>query len=319
MFLKMRNLIREKSGAIYTDWTAHNGDLMCGYTGDWSYGELGIYSFGIELSTQFIPAESRIITTCEENLPAALYLISLSAENGGIENLATATTYSSIQFAINEASEGDEIVINPGLYQENILFKSKNLTLRSKDPNDPDIVGSTVIEGVPQHQSVTMSSSRDSRDGVCVLDGLTVTGGEPGISCRDASPIIRNCFIANAIEFSEGYEPIIIDCTTLITGQGVPALVAYWSLDEAEGIVAHDSFFDNYAYIVGDPVWLPADGKVGGALQLDGIDDYLSAPFILNPANSDFSVFAWIKSGAAGQVILSQAGSANWLMANDQY
>lgn len=322
MYLKMRNLINEMSGAIYTSWTEQNGYLIGGETGDWSYGELGIYSFGIELppsSGGFVLVESRIMPTCEENLPAALYLISLSAENGGIENPATGTTYSSIQFAINEASEGDEILINPGLYQENILFKSKNLTLRSKDPNDPDIVGSTVIEGVQQYPTITMSSSRDSRDGVCVLDGLTIIGGEPGISCRDVSPIIRNCFIesngSNALEFSEGYEPITIDYTILTPGQVVPALVAYWSLDEAEGIAAHNSFFDNYAYIVGDPVWLPADGKAGGALQLDGIDDYLSTPFILDPVKSSLSAFAWIKGGSPGQVILSQTGDfgGTWL------
>jgi parallel beta-helix repeat protein len=254
-----------------------------------------------------------------------LFLISLSVENGGIENLATGTTYSSIQFAINDASEGNEIVINPGFYQENILFKAKNLTLRSIDPNDPDVVGSTVIEGVPHNPVITMSSSRDNRDGVCILDGLTITGGDPeldtqSISCCDVAPIIRNCFIEsngpNAIEFWEGYEPIIVDCTILRPGQTVPAIVAYWSLDEAESIAAHDSFFDNYAYINGNPVWQPSDGKVGGALQLDGIDDYLSTPFILNPTNSDFSVFAWIKSGSAGQVILSQEGGANWLMAD---
>ena len=322
MYHKMRNLIRETSGAIYTGWTEQNGYLIGGETGDWSYGELGIYSFTIELPPSgggFVLSESRIMPTCEENLPVALYLISLSAENGGIENLATGTTYSSIQFAINEASEGDEIVINPGLYQENILFKAKNLTLRSVDPNDPDVVGSTIIEGVAQNPVITMSSIRDNRDGICVLAGLTITGGEPGVSCRDVSPIIRNCFIEsngpNAIEFWEGYEPIIIDCTILGPGQVIPAIVACWTMDEAEDIFVYDSFSNNYAYIVGDPVWQPSGGKVAGALQLDGIDDYVSTPFILNPSNGSLSAFVWIKGGSPGQVILSQTGDfgGTWL------
>jgi hypothetical protein len=36
----------------------------------------------------------------------------------------------------------------------------------------------------------------------------------------------------------------------------------------------------------------------------------------LNPADGEFSVFAWIKGGAPGQVILSQIGAANWLLAD---
>ena len=52
---------------------------------------------------------------------------------------------------------------------------------------------------------------------------------------------------------------------------------------------------------------------VGGAILLNGINDYISTEFVLNPADSVFSVIAWIKGGAASQVILSQANGANWL------
>ena len=50
-----------------------------------------------------------------------------------------------------------------------------------------------------------------------------------------------------------------------------------------------------------------------GAIQLDGVDDYLGTDFILNPTEESFSVFAWVKGGAARQVVLSQAGGVNWL------
>jgi Tol biopolymer transport system component len=85
-------------------------------------------------------------------------------------------------------------------------------------------------------------------------------------------------------------------------------LIAHWELDQIEGDIARDSTVgDNDASIVGGPVWQPDSGKVGGALQFDGIDDYLSTPFILNPGNTSFSVTAWIMGGATGQVIVSQA------------
>jgi len=92
-----------------------------------------------------------------------------------------------------------------------------------------------------------------------------------------------------------------------------PGLIAHLKLDETEGIVAHDSAGANDANVFGEPLWQPADGMIDGALQLDGLDDYISTDFILNPAEESFSIFIWLKGGSAGQVVLSQTGCANWL------
>ena len=35
----------------------------------------------------------------------------------------------------------------------------------------------------------------------------------------------------------------------------------------------------------------------------------------MNPAEGPFSVFAWVKGGGPGQVVISQSGKADWLMA----
>jgi hypothetical protein len=158
-----------------------------------------------------------------------------------------------------------------------------------------------------------------------VLAGLTITGGTVGISCGDASPTIRNCTIGsngpNAIEFLEGYEPPkIIDCTIL--GEVVevyePALVAYWALDETEGDIAYDSAGELDGTLNGEPLWQPGAGIVAGALEFDGIDDYVSIPSFLSTGSSRLSIFAWIKGGAPGQVIISQTGvfGGTWLSTN---
>ncbi len=95
-----------------------------------------------------------------------------------------------------------------------------------------------------------------------------------------------------------------------------PGAVAYWKLDETEGDIAYDSVAANDAVVIGEAIWQPDGGMVDGALQLDGINDYVSTPVILDPAEGDFSVFAWIKGGAPGQVILSQESGVNWLVAD---
>ncbi len=95
-------------------------------------------------------------------------------------------------------------------------------------------------------------------------------------------------------------------------------LVAKWALDETEGDIAYDSIGDNHGTLNGNPTWQPTGGRYAGALEFDGFDDYVSTPFILNPAIGSFSAFAWIKGGAPGDVIITQAGSngETWLRTN---
>jgi hypothetical protein len=90
-------------------------------------------------------------------------------------------------------------------------------------------------------------------------------------------------------------------------------LIAYWKLDETEGHIAQNSVSDNHGILHGEPLWQPHSGKKDGALEFDGIDDYISTDFVLNPTNGTFSVFVWIKGGAPGQAVLSQANGVNWL------
>lgn|GEM_PF-1118996 len=83
-------------------------------------------------------------------------------------------------------------------------------------------------------------------------------------------------------------------------------LVARWKLDETEGMFAIDSTSDNDGALHGEPQWQPAGGIKGGALQLDGIDDYISTAFVLDPSAGPFSVCTWIQSGSPGNVVMSQ-------------
>ena len=96
-----------------------------------------------------------------------------------------------------------------------------------------------------------------------------------------------------------------------------PGLVAHWKLDETDGSSAYDSVSgEEDALAIGDPLWQPTAGMVDGALELDGIDDCVVTGFVLNPAKGPFSVLAWVKGGAPGQVIISEHAAANWVMAD---
>ncbi|UCF42950.1 MAG: LamG domain-containing protein [Planctomycetota bacterium] len=76
---------------------------------------------------------------------------------------------------------------------------------------------------------------------------------------------------------------------------GLGGMVAHWKFDEGTGTTAYDSAGSNHGTLVNGPGW--ASGQVGGALDFDGVDDYVDCG---NGASinslSAFSVCMWFKA-----------------------
>jgi hypothetical protein len=104
----------------------------------------------------------------------------------------------------------------------------------------------------------------------------------------------------------------------IVLSEHLYRLAAHWKLDETDGNISYDSFSDYDGIINGNPSWLPTGGIKGGSLMLDGIDDYIETPFILDPSEGSFSVFAWVYCWMQGQTTISQRGEfgGNWLGTN---
>ena len=113
-----------------------------------------------------------------------------------------------------------------------------------------------------------------------------------------------------------GVQDLIIVADHLFQEIPPSDLIAHWKLDEVEGGFAYDSIGLSDGTLSGNPQWEPANGKQDGALRFDGTDDFASTPFVLDPSLGPFSVFAWVKGGVPGQVIISQQSGVNWLMAD---
>ncbi|MHC5060635.1 MAG: right-handed parallel beta-helix repeat-containing protein [Planctomycetota bacterium] len=152
-------------------------------------------------------------------------------ETWPVWNITSGSKYDNIQQAINDANDGDAVVLACGLYtgqgNRDIDFQGKPITLRSSDPGDPEIVASTIIdsEGSLQepHRGFYFHSGEDANS---VVSGLTITGGNGayqggGINCIfNSSPTITNCVITNNLTKDHGggiycgYEssPTITNC-----------------------------------------------------------------------------------------------------------
>ncbi|MHC4529069.1 MAG: right-handed parallel beta-helix repeat-containing protein, partial [Planctomycetota bacterium] len=105
--------------------------------------------------------------------------------------------YPTIQAAIDAAVDNDTIIVAQGTHYENIDFGGKSITVTSTDPNDPNVVETTVIDG---NGSGTVVTFGDNAGAVCVLAGFTITDGNSsdtggGILCLNGAIGINSCVI----------------------------------------------------------------------------------------------------------------------------
>jgi hypothetical protein len=102
-----------------------------------------------------------------------LYVDGSVSESG--DGASWATAFKRIQEGIDAASSGDTVIVAQETYLENILFKGKNIVLRSTDPLDASVVAGTIIDGNESGSVVTFSGSEAA---TCVLSGFTIRNGK---------------------------------------------------------------------------------------------------------------------------------------------
>lgn len=158
-----------------------------------------------------------------------------TAETITVDN-DTAADFDNIQAAIDNADDGDIIIVYPGAYtgagNRDIDFLGKSITVRSIDPNDPDTVNTTVIDC----QSLSRAFIFRNGEGPdSIIAGLKITrgriyGSSPkggAVHCSGASPLIQNCIITEntvagaidqrarggALYFEYADNALVIGCT----------------------------------------------------------------------------------------------------------
>ncbi|NQU06040.1 MAG: right-handed parallel beta-helix repeat-containing protein [Calditrichaeota bacterium] len=151
--------------------------------------------------------------------------------------------FETINEAIDEAADGDIVLVQPGEYNENIDFSGKNITIGSRliSTGRDEFIGETVIDG-GEEGSVVVFNNNETEN--AMLTGFTLTNGRAedggGVHIRGASPTLSNLIIsqnnaghgAGGIYCSDNSNPIITSCI----------IINNTSVDKGAGLViANDS------------------------------------------------------------------------------
>jgi parallel beta-helix repeat protein len=108
-------------------------------------------------------------------------------------NLHVPDDYPTIQEAIDVAVDGDNVLVAPGTYHENIDFLGKAILV-----NATGNVEATIIDGGQNGLSVATFTNKEGTDSV--LHGFTITNGKAenggGIHCVNSSPTLESNVIS---------------------------------------------------------------------------------------------------------------------------
>ncbi len=115
--------------------------------------------------------------------------------------------FRTIQHGVDASLFGDSVIVQNGIYVENVNIKGKSISVASNYifSEDPLDIENTVIDGDSASSVVTFESGEDS---LTIITGFTLRNGYAsdggGIICLRSSPTIRNNMIAENSTGSAG-------------------------------------------------------------------------------------------------------------------
>ncbi|MHC4499193.1 MAG: S8 family serine peptidase, partial [Planctomycetota bacterium] len=174
-----------------------------------------------------------------------------------------------IQDAIDDARDGDLLIVAPGVYDANINLRGKAITVTSTNPDDPNVVARTIINCALSTRGFVFNSGEGADtvvDGFTVVDGSVTAENGGGIYIDSNSAptlrnlIIRDCYAA-ASEFGIGGNgggiyvdvntaPVFIRCSVIRCTADSNGGGAYCDVNSAAKF-RHCSFNENIAGLGG--------------------------------------------------------------------
>ena len=201
--------------------------------------------------------------------------------------------YSSINSAIMDAKSGNTLYICPGVHEfadsdnlpaKNIkdldglspeLIITKNITLQSIDPFDPNIISSTILSsfgesvieisksGIELNLIGLTLSSNDSNNKF-ILKGHSTKGkiencvmrNSSGVAVYNFGGIMRNCLIAdNAKEAFKDCDGIVIDDCTIVNNGNLEGRTKYYAFKNCSSVAMKNCIIWGNNHAIGSQIY----------------------------------------------------------------
>ena len=152
-------------------------------------------------------------------LAILIFLFPVSQISASVINIPD--DYATIQQGINFCVEGDTVLVQPGVYDENVNFNGLNITVGSMffTTGDTSYISSTIIDGGGYGSVVTIENGEDS---AAVLIGFTLRNGwwgsGGGIHCYDSDPKILNNIVTDNGSIMYGGGIYCVESNAIIRG-----------------------------------------------------------------------------------------------------
>ena len=123
---------------------------------------------------------------CGFAVTVLVFVLFINCASAATLTVGPAKTYSTINSAVIAAVPGDTIIVKPGIYFENVLISTPDLTIRSESGNPDDTVVQAAFPGAPVF---TVSIFN------VIIDGFKISNGQYGVLLSSAI----NCTVSNCV------------------------------------------------------------------------------------------------------------------------
>jgi predicted outer membrane repeat protein len=240
--------------------------------------------------------------------------------------------FNNIQAAIDDANDGDVIEVQLGVYtgegNRDVNFSGLAITVRSTNPNDPNVVAATLIDcngsWVNKHRAFNFVSGEEPnsvlagfviRNGYGPQEQLHSTGPSSvagGILCSFSSPTITSCILAENTAWWDGGaifchygSPVITDCVFIDNaatyGGAVNTYHSAATLDDCiftsnwasgGGGIANDSGAIWLSPVLVNCTFIANEADYGGGMSTGGNPTLVNCRFLGNQADGGGAVYS---------------------------